>query len=208
LDADTLIRERTGGRRSLDDFARAFFGVYDGSHRADTYTFEDVVGALNGVVPYDWAGFLRARLEGHGPGAPLDGLTRGGYRLAYTDQETPYQKSVEELRHVTDLTFSIGLVVGKEGVLSDVLWDGPAFKAGLAEGTTLVAVDGEAYDAEGLKQAVRLAQGGSTPIELLVKSKDSFRTVRIDYHGGLRYPHLQRTAATAASLDAILTPRR
>ena len=31
LDVDTLIREKTGGKKSLDDFARSFFGGHDGS---------------------------------------------------------------------------------------------------------------------------------------------------------------------------------
>lgn len=207
LDADTLIRERSGGRKSLDDFARAFFGIDPGSHTVATYTFDDVVRTLNGVVPNDWAGFLRTRLEGHGPGAPLDGLARGGYRLVYTEVESDYAKSNAARRKITDLTYSIGVVLGKDGLINDVLWEGPAFKAGLAEGTTIVAVNGEAYDADALKETVKLAKASAAPIELLVKTKDSFRTVRIAYHGGLRYPHLARVGTGPARLDAILTAR-
>lgn len=207
LDADTLIRERSGGRKSLDDFARAFFGINPGSHTVATYTFEDVARTLNGVVPYDWAGFLRTRLEGHGPGAPLDGLARGGYRLVYTEVESDYAKSASARRKTTDLTYSIGLTLGKDGLIGDVLWEGPAFKAGLAEGTTIVAVNGEAYDVDALKEAVRLAKASPAPVELLVKTKDTFRTVRIPYHGGLRYPHLARVGTGPARLDAILAAR-
>ena len=106
LDIDTLIRERTHGK-SLDDFARAFFGVDDGSYVTRTYNFEDVVTALNDVAPYDWAGLLHERLDGHAKGAPLDGLTRGGYRLIYTDTPTEYWSSTERRRKNTNLTFSL-----------------------------------------------------------------------------------------------------
>jgi predicted metalloprotease with PDZ domain len=208
LDADTLIREKTGGKKSLDDFASAFFGVENGSYVTKTYTFEEVVKTLNGVLPYDWTSFLTQRLEGHGPGAPLDGLARGGYTLTYDDKQSPYLKSVEERRKSTDLMFSIGFSVGKEAALTDVQWDGPAFKAGLTEGQTLIAVNGDAYTSDGLKDAIKAAKGGTAPIALLVKNKDEFSTVLVDYHGGLLYPHLERVAAVPARLDDILAARK
>jgi len=208
LDADTLIREQTNGAKSLDDFAHAFFGIADGSFTPVTYTFEDIVQALNGVTPYDWAGFLHARLDGHGPGAPLDGLKRGGYKLVYTDTPSEYSKGVEKLRKVTDFTYSLGLTVGKDGNLTAVAWEGPAFKAGLTAGAQLVAVNGTAYDADDLKDVLKSAASpGAPPIELLVKNGDRYRTVSVDYHGGLRYPHLERIADVPSRLDDILNAR-
>ena len=208
LDADTLIREKTQGKKSLDDFARTFFGVDNGSFVTKTYTFDDVVAALNSVYPYDWAGFLHQRLEGHGPGAPLDGVKRGGYRLVFDDKQSDYLKSAEMRRKNTDLIFSIGFTVNKDAKLTDVQWDGPAFKAGLTEGQEIMAVNGDAYSSDNLKDAIRAAKGTSTPIELVVKDKDEFRTVRIDYHDGLRYPHLEREAGVSARLDDILAARK
>jgi predicted metalloprotease with PDZ domain len=207
LDADTLIRERTGGRKSLSDFARGFFGVRDGSFITDTYTFEDVVAALNAVTPYDWATFLRTRLDGHGPGAPLDGLARGGYRLVYTDKESSFQKDSEKLRHNTSLSFSIGVVLDKDGHLTDVHWEGPAFNAGLTAGAQVVAVNGLGYDADKLKDAITAAKTTGV-IDLVVKVGDHVRPVRINYNGGLRYPHLERVAGTPDRLDAIFAPRK
>jgi predicted metalloprotease with PDZ domain len=203
LDADTLIREKSGGQRSLDDFAKAFFGVNDGSFVPATYVFEDVVKALNTVQPYDWATFLRARLDGHGPGAPLDGIARGSYKLVYTDTPSSYFKDAEVRRKVTDLTYSLGMTIAAEGKLSDVLWEGPAYKVGLTVGTQIIAVNGIALDADQLKSAIK----AKAAIELLVKNGDRYRTVKIDYHDGLRYPHLEREGSAAASLDQILTPR-
>ncbi|MDE2079813.1 MAG: M61 family metallopeptidase [Burkholderiales bacterium] len=208
LDADTLIRQQTGGKKSLDDFARAFFGIDDGSYVPVTYTFGDVVAALNAVLPHDWAGFLRRRLDGHGPGAPLDGIARGGWRLVYTDQPSALAKAQEALYKYTDFNYSIGLAVGKDDRLSDVRWDGPAFAAGLPTGATLVAVNGVPYDADVLQQAIRdAAAPGAGAIALLVKADNRYRTVSVDYHGGLRYPHLERVPGTPDLLDAVLTPR-
>jgi predicted metalloprotease with PDZ domain len=206
LDVDTLIREKTGGKKSLDDFARAFFGVENGSFVTKTYSFGDVVAALNGVVVYDWAGFLRQRLEGHGPGAPLDGVARGGYRLVFTDTPTGYFSDLDTELKRTNLMYSIGFTVDSSGSLSEVLWDGPAFKAGLTQETTLVAVNGEAYSSDLLKDAIKAAKGTAVPIALLVKNKDEYRTVLVDYHGGPRYPRFERLAGTPARLDDILTP--
>ena len=207
LDADTLIREQSGDRRSLDDFARAFFGVGDGSYVPATYTFEDVTHALNSVQPYDWVTFLRSRLESHGPGAPLDGVARGGYKLVYTETPSDYFKGSEERRQIIDLTYSLGMVMSKTGQLTDVLWDGPAYRTGLTIGTQIIAVDGTAFDADRLKRAIRDARKTGAAIELLVKNGDRYRTVRIDYRDGLRYPRLERNASTPARLDQILTAR-
>ena len=207
LDADTLIREKTGGKKSLDDFAKAFFGVADGSYVSHTYTFDDVVAALNGVVANDWATFLKDRIEGVNPKAPLDGLARGGYKLVYTDTPTEYFKSSETRAKNTNLSYSLGLTVGSDAVLTDVQWDGPAFKAGLTQGLTVVAVNGDTYDADKLKAAVKATAKG-VPVELLVKEGSRYRTVKLDYAGGPRYPRLERIAGTPARLDDILAPRK
>jgi predicted metalloprotease with PDZ domain len=206
LDVDMLIRERSGGKRSLDDFAKAFFGVYDGSHVTNTYSFDDVVKVLNSIQPYDWAGFLRARLESNGPGAPLDGLARGGYQLVYNDVASDFFKSTEAGNGVTDLTFSLGFTAVANGIVTDVLWDGPAFKAGLVQGMKIAKVNGAAFSPDALKDAVKAAVGNGPAVELAAKKGASDRTVRIDYHGGLRYPHLERLAGIPARLDEILTP--
>lgn len=209
LDADTLIRARTDDRKSLDDFARAFFGVDDGSYATLTYTFEDVVKALNDVTPYDWADFLRSRLDGHAPGPPLDGLARGGYRLVFTDKESEFYHSAEKPRKVAGFDFSLGFVVDKDATLGDVLWNSPAFAAGLTDGTQIIAVNGFAYDDDRLRDAVReAATAGAAPISLLVRKGDRYATVTLDYHGGLRYPHLERIAGSPARIDDILSPRR
>jgi predicted metalloprotease with PDZ domain len=207
LDADTLIREMSHDTKSLDDFARAFFGIDNGSYVPATYSFEDVAKTLSSVQSHDWAKFLRSRLDGFAAGAPLDGLKRGGYTLAYTDAPSDFFKASETRRRITDLTYSLGLTVGNEARLTDVQWEGPAFQAGLTVGTQIVAVNGTAYDGDRLKDVVKRSKESADPIELIVKNGDRYRTLRIDYHGGLRYPHLERDPSTPARLDAILAAK-
>ena len=92
-------------------------------------------------------------------------------------------------------------------MLSGVDWNGPAFKAGLTPGTQIVAVNGDAYDADALKDAITAAKKSTAPIQLLVKENNQYRTVNVDYHDGLRYPHLTPTDGQPKRLDDILAPR-
>ena len=207
LDADTLIREMSKGQKSLDDFARAFFGVNDGSYEPLTYNFDEVVKTLNGVQPNDWAKFLRARLDAVGGEAPLDGIARGGYRLIYNDTPTDFFKASETRRRITDLTYSLGVVIGREARITDVLWEGPAFKAGMTVGTQIIAVNGLSFDADRLRTVVKDSRNSREPIQFIVKNGERYRTIPFDYHGGLRYPHLERSGGGEARLDAILTAK-
>jgi predicted metalloprotease with PDZ domain len=202
LDADTLIREKTNGQRSLDDFARAFFGVEDGRVQPLTYTFDDIVKTLEGVMPYDWARFLRERLDGHR--MPVDGLARSGWKLVYTEEPTDTFKAEAEDAKQHDFAYSIGFTVGSEDdKLRDVLWDSPAFRAGLAPGLKLVAVNGVAYKPDRLTAALKANRKGEQPIELLVRDGEQYRSVRIDYRDGPRYPRLQRIEGTPDRLTQI-----
>lgn len=208
LEADARIRELSKGKRSLDDFARGFFGVADGRVEPLLYGFDDVVHALEAVQPHDWARFLRERLDAVGTSAPLEGLTRAGWKLVYDDKPSEFFKTEETEHKHTDLTYSLGVQIDeKEGKLSSVQWDSPAYRAGLAPGVTIVAVNMLAYKADALKNAITAAKDGGSPIELLVKDGDNYRIVRVDYRGGLRYPKLERLPNTEDRLNAILTAR-
>jgi predicted metalloprotease with PDZ domain len=209
LDADTLIREATNNRKSLDDFAKAFYGVEDGVWEARPYTFEDVVQHLNAVHPHDWTTFLRSRLDAVGPEAraPLDGIARGGYRLTYVDSLTPVEKRVQG-GWANDFQYSLGFTLGSGNRITGVRWGGLAYEQGLGAGWELVAVGDLTASAEALRDAVTAARGGSEPIVLVVKRADEFRTLSFDYHGGLRYPRLERIEGAPDRLGDILTPRR
>ena len=208
LDADTLIREKTGGKKSLDDFARLFFGVHDGSYVTETYTFDDIVRALNAVVPNDWAGFLHARVDAVAPKPPLDGLARAGWRLVYTDTASDFYKANEKSRKITDLTFSLGMAIDKEGMVGDVRWGGPAWQANVTVGAHVEAVNDVAYDPDVLKDAIRDAKGSRKPIVLLLKSNNLFHASSVSYFDGLRYPHLEHMAGKPDLLTTILAARK
>ncbi len=211
LDADARIREFTAGRKSLDDFARAFFGPGDRDWGVSTYDLDTVVQTLNAVAPYDWAAFLKTRVYDVAPQAPLAWIARSGYRLVYTAEPTDYWKSEETARKILDLNYSLGLVVSRDGAtsgqVSQVIWDSPAFVAGITNGASIVAVNGRAYDADDLKEAVRAAATSGQPIALLVKKGDRYETVSIPYKGGLKYPRLEKVAKGEAPLDRLLAPR-
>ena len=205
LDVDSIIRERTNGRKSLDDFAAAFFGVNPGQEGQMTYTFEDVARTLNDVTPYDWNAYLSQRVNQTGQ-APLDWIERGGYRLVYQEEPTAYFKSREKDRNLLDLTYTIGITVGDSGTISGVAWDSPLFNQGVTVGTEILAVNGKAYSKDGLKDAITAAKGTSEPIMLLVEKDDRYRTIPLDYHQGLRYPALEKVAKGRSGLDNLLKP--
>jgi predicted metalloprotease with PDZ domain len=208
IDVDRILREQSGGRRSMNDFARAFFGVNDRDYGELTYTFEDVVATLNRIQPYGWAGYLNRRVNAVAEKAPLEGITQGGYRIVYTDTPTDWFKSGEKKSKAVDLTYSGGFVAStKDGKLTSVLWDSPAFNAGLTVGSQILAVNGRSFDGDALKRAIAAAAGqGKEPVRLVVQSGDTVRTVELDWHGGLRYPRLEATAGGNGTLDALLAP--
>lgn len=204
LEADVLIRSKTGNRKSLDDFARAFFGVDDGKWQTPrTYSFEEVVATLNGVSPHDWTRFLRDRLDGRTP--ITGGIEASGWKLVYRDEPNGLSRGPGS---DGNFTYSLGLALGKEGKVSTVLWDSPAFAAGIGTGMTVVAVNDVEYSDAALKEAVKAAKTDKAPIRVLLKEFDRYRTVAIDYHDGLRYPALERIVGTPDYLTPILDARR
>ena len=206
-DVDRIIRQQSGGKRSIDDFAKAFFGIRDRDWGEVTYTFDDIVNTLNRVQPYDWRSYLNAKVNGVAPKAPLEGITQGGYNLVYTAEPTKWWKSIEKLRKGNDFTYSGGLTVGNDGKIQSVLWDSPAFNAGLTPGDEIVALNNRAFDGDALKAAIKDAAGSGPAPQLIVKSGDLFRTITLDWHGGLRYPRLVKTGKGEGTLDALLAPR-
>jgi predicted metalloprotease with PDZ domain len=206
LDVEGKLRELSGNKHTIDDFAKAFFGVENGKWDVNPYTFDDVVKTLNGIQPYDWASYLRERLDGHGP--LIGGIAASGWKLVYNDKASDALKAVEMRRGFTDLIYSLGLAVGKSGDISDVLWDGPAFKAGLSPSMKIVAVNGKEFSGDAIKDAViAAAKDKNKSIELLLKNFDEYKTVRIDYHDGLKYPHLERDSSKPDHLADLLKAR-
>ncbi len=209
LDVDSKLRELSKGKRSLDDFARSFFGGYAGEVTARRYGFDEVVRALDRVQAHDWAKYLRERVDSHGLAAPLQGLARAGWKLVYDETPNLAIADAEGDGEYDDFRYSLGLQVAHdEGTVNDVLWDSPAYRAGMAKDMRLIAVSGMAYNADRLKRAITAAHTDPQPLELLVKQGDTYRTLQIDYRDGLRHPHLQRIAGTPDRLTQLLAPRK
>ena len=209
LDVDTKLAELSSGKRSLDDFARGFFGGYAGKVEARRYGFDEVINALGQVQAHDWTAYLRERIDSHGPGAPLDGLARAGWKLVYTDTPNLAIADAAGEGEYDDFRFSLGLsIASDEGKVSEVLWNGPAYRAGIARDMQVVAVNDIVYKAERLQRAITAAKSGKQAIELLLRQGESYRSVRIDYRDGLRYPHLERIEGTADGLQRLLAPRK
>jgi predicted metalloprotease with PDZ domain len=205
LEADTLIRRLTEGRKSLDDFCRAFHGGHSGSPSVLPYTFDDVVAGLNQVAPHDWRSFWRKRLDATGEGAPLEGIAASGWRLVYKDTPSSMQKAHEDANETTDVRYSLGFVVTKDGTIPDVVPDSPAARAGVAAGGKLIAVNGRRWSGPVLREAIRAAK--DAPVELIVQHGEFIRTHRCAYSEGERYPHLERDQSRPDLLADIIRPK-
>ena len=207
IEADAIIREGTANAKGMDDFAKAFFGINDGDWGQVTYTFDDIVSTLNGVMPYDWRNFLNQRLTEKAKGAPLNGFARSGYKLAYTDTPTSVTKAAMKAAKSFDLTWSLGMSIGKGAKVNAVIWDGPAYAAGVTVGQEIVAVNGIPYTDDVIRDAVTGAKGGTTPMRLTLKNEFRVRDVNVRWSGGHRYPRLEKSGSGDGPLDRLLAPR-
>jgi predicted metalloprotease with PDZ domain len=202
---DTIIRQQTHGKKSLDDFCHLFHGGESGNPEVvNTYTFDDIVNALNQVVPYDWRGFWTERLTNHGPGAPLTGIENSGWKLVYDGNPSDVLRAWERSHDWIDLRFSIGILLEKSGRILDTIETMPAAKAGIGPGMQIVAVNGRRFTVPVMLDALRATANSSAPLELLVENTDYFTTYKLDYHGGEKYPHLVRNESKPDVLSEII----
>ncbi len=207
LEVDNTIRQQSGGQRSLDDFCRRFYGGASGAPKVVPYSFDDVVRTLNEVAPYDWATLLKQRAKMTSTHAPLGGIEGGGWRLVYNDKPNSFVAGIEKLSKSTMLSYTLGLIVAKEGDLVDVVPGSPAYQAGIGPGMKLVAVDGRRWTPEVLHDALRRAQKDHQPIALIVETAEFFKTYSVPYFRGERNPHLERVESQPDRLGDILKPK-
>jgi predicted metalloprotease with PDZ domain len=206
LEVDTVIRSKSNGKKSLDDFCRAFAGGTSGSPTVVTYTFDDVVSTLNQIQPYDWREFFQSRLNSLSPHAPLGGIENAGWKLVYTDTPSELGQALEAKHDEIDARYSFGAILKSSGAVVDVLPGTPAFEAGLAPGMKIVSVNGRQFSPQALREVLKSAVGDSAPLEMLVNNEEKLLTLQINYHSGERYPHLQRDTSRPDTLDKILAP--
>jgi predicted metalloprotease with PDZ domain len=208
LEADVLIRSKTGSSKSLDDFCRLFYGPPSTAPAVVPYDFNDVIKALSAVLPFDWRSFWTERLNRVRAVAPLEGLTAAGWRVAYADAPSAEQAGEAELVKRTDLSYSLGFWLKEEGaIITNVVPGTPADAAGIAPDSSLIAVDGRKYSKHVLADALKASAKEPRTIKLLIEKDDVFNTIDLRYEGGARYPRLERDASTIDYLTAIGAPR-
>ncbi len=206
LDVDDTVRKLSDNKKSMNDFCRLFHGGPGGEPALKTYTFDDVVAALNEVTPYDWAGFLRARLDGVNTKTPDEAVENGGWKIVYNETPNDVLSNLEEVHQAIDLRLSAGFAATEDGGIIDVIHGSPAYDAGLAPEMKIVAVNGREFSVDVMREAVEAAKGKTEPIKVLVSNGAAYDTFSINYHQGLRYPHLERDASKPDYLSDILHP--
>jgi predicted metalloprotease with PDZ domain len=206
LDADTLIREKTNGAKSLDDFAKAFYGQQNGSPSVKPYTFDDVVAGLNGVIAHDWKTFLDRRIRKLND-TPVDGIARGGWKVALKTEPSEYTKAADTENKVVTLMYSIGMNLSAEGKVLDVIPDTAADKAGVGPGMKVVAVNGRRWDADRMRDAVKDTEKTKETLDLLIENGEFIKTYPLHYTEGAKFPRLERVEGKADRLGEILKPR-
>ncbi len=204
---DTIIRQQTHDRKSMDDFCHLFHGGQSGPPEVKTYTFDDVVNTLNQVAPYDWRGFWTKRLTNHGPGAPLTGIEQSGWKLVYDETPSELIKAQKEERKEVSAEYSIGLLLKESGEIIDTIEGMPAAKAGIGPGMKVAAVNGRRFSPEALSDVLKASKNSSGPIELLIENTEYFKVFKLDYRGGEKYPHLVRDESKPDMLTEIITAR-
>jgi predicted metalloprotease with PDZ domain len=206
LDVDTKLRLLTTDAKSMNDFCKIFYAGSDGEPEMNTYTFDDVVATLTSLVPYDWSTFLRTRLDSTSTKTPEEAIENSGWKIVYNEEPNAMEQDGDYLEKKSDDTFTIGLVVADDGTVIDVIHGGPAYAAGIGPGMKIAAVNSVGFSNDALNDAIDTAKSSSAPIQLLIQNGAQFQTHAVDYHGGLRYPHLERENGRPDYLSEILRP--
>ncbi len=203
LEVATIVHRESKGQKSIDDFCKAFHGGANNGPEVKTYTFDQLVGALNAIAPFDWATFLHTRLDSTAPEAPTGGIENGGWKVAFQSEPA----KLGGRRGAPSDIYSIGLQLGNDGSVGDSIVGGPAFEAGISSGMKVIAVNGRVYTHDLLEDAIKAAKDSTEPIKLLYVTDEFIHTAAINYHGGERYPHLVRDEAKPDYLDELIKPQ-
>ena len=202
--ADSIIRQQTGGKKSMDDFCKLFHGAPSTPPVVKTYTFDDVVNTLNQIAPYDWRGFWNERLSSHGPGAPLGGIAGTGWKIVYDESRSPMMRAWEDDHRTLNAAFSVGLIIKEDGGIEDTIEGMDAAHAGIGPGMKILAVNGRRFTPQVFRDALYEGKNTSQPLQLLIENTDYFRTFVLDYHGGEKYPHLVREESKPDTMTEII----
>jgi predicted metalloprotease with PDZ domain len=208
LQVDSILRRESHGARSLDSFAADFFGPPDGAITVKPYSYQDLVTGLNHEVPFDWNRLLEGNLLATRPTPVSPGLDAAGWAVVYTDEPNQAAVDAESTSQQADFSTSIGLLIDQDGTIIDLAPDSAAGRAGLAPASKLMGVNQRVYSADLLRRAIVDAETSQQPIHLLTLTDGFYADFLVDYHQGLRFPHLTRIAGKPDLLTTIVRPRR
>ncbi len=205
LEADVLIREKSGGKLSLDDFLRKFHGGQNSAPIVKSYDLDEVVRTLNEVLPYDWRAFLNERIYTAQARAPLGGITGGGWKLVYNETPNAYVQGGEAEYDFINAMYSIGARIDSEGEITDVNPDLAAAKAGLAPGMKITEINGDEFSLDAMHKAIAATKNNSS-LELTVHNAGGGANdkYKLDYRGGELYPHLVRDLTKPDFLSEVI----
>lgn len=204
LGADAIIRKQTNDKKSLDDFCKVFGGAPTTGPKIVPYSYDELVRDLNKVCPYDWNGYLQHMVYDVHPAPTTEGIEMAGWKLVYTNEPSaPRRGGGRRGGGGADFMYDFGITVDGTGTVSDMNTDSLADKSGLAIGMKINSVNGKDYSGDVLTQAVNDAVKTTTPIVLQVTKDGVNSTINVDYHDGMRYPHLVRIDGTTDYLSEI-----
>jgi predicted metalloprotease with PDZ domain len=207
LEADVTIRKVTNGQKTLDDFCTLFHGQNDnGKVWMKPYDADEVYRTLNAVAAYDWKSFFEKRLQSKSADVPLGGVENGGFKLVFTDAANMFTDPWA-LDGSLNAYGSLGIHVTSDGTIDDAWPGSPAYAAGISNGMKIIAVNGRRFSVDELKRAIAASKDAKTEVEFIVENAGYFKVAGVNYHGGLRYPHLDRIAGASDVLTTIAAPR-
>ena len=201
LEVATILHRESKG--TIDDFCHAFHGGPNNGPEVKTYTFDELVEALNRMAPFDWGGFFQNRLNSTAAVAPVGGIENGGWKVIFNAEPSKLDGRRANFGDI----YSMGLQIGSDGVVTDAIVGSPGFEAGIAPGMKVIGVNGRVFTADVLADAIKAAKDTSKTIGLLVVADDYIRSFTVDYHGGPRIPHLARDEAKPDYIDELIKAR-
>ena len=131
----------------------------------------------------------------------------GGWRLEYSAAPNVRMAGSEAQRGYRNYLYSLGMMVSNSGMISDVAPGTPAWNAGLAPGMRLIGRNGQKFSNDALAETITAAATSSLPISLQADNGGVIGNYTLDYHGGLRYPHLVRVDAEPDYVSPIAAPK-
>lgn len=184
MEIDAIIREKSEGKQSLDNFVRAFLGPHDPAQSVIGFTEETILAKLNDVLPYDWQSLIDNRVRGYHEQLPLEFLHRVGYRLQFSNKPTDMDDNM--------IFTSLGMFIRDDGTIERVVPGSPADQSGLYDNAKLIGVGDRKFSLKRLEDAIAESVA-NRKIELLVLEGDLFRHAAIHYADGPRFMELIRS---------------